>query len=210
MSAAKSDSKRSARPSKGNRDALRRAALAHFARDGFHQANVAAIAAEAGVSERTFFRHFPSKEAVLFEDFASRLDWFRAALEVRPENEPLLDSVRFAVESYPDDREVVRMVAQLRASMLPDTAIAEYLRRIQGNFATEIERRALKQLGDGEDARLTAAVLGNAIAGALLASLRIFGERAAGDTSAMRAITAAALDLLRDPPVIATGPRRRR
>lgn len=210
MSAAKADSKRSSRPGKENRDALRRAALAHFARDGFHQANVSAIAAEAGVSERTFFRHFPSKEAVLFEDFASRLDWFRAALEVRPENEPLLDSVRFAVESYPDDREVVRMVAQLRASMLPDTAIAEYLRRIQGNFAVEIERRALLQLGDGEDARLTAAVLGNAIAGALLAALRVYGERAASDTDAMREITAAALELLRDPPVIATGPRRPR
>jgi AcrR family transcriptional regulator len=197
-------------PRERNREALRRSALARFARDGFAQANVAAIAADAGVSERTFFRHFPSKQAVLFEDFASRLDWFRAALEVRPEDEPLLDSVRVAVESYPDDREVVRQVAQLRGSLLPDAAIAEHLRRIQGDFATEIERRARARLGDGADARLTAAVLGSAIAGALLAALRVFGESGGDDTDALRDLTADALELLRNPPVIATGARRRR
>jgi AcrR family transcriptional regulator len=193
-----------------NREALRRCALEHFARDGFEHASVARIAADAGVSERTFFRHFSTKEAVLFDDFASRLGWFRAALEVRPESEPLLDSVRVAVESYPDDREVVRQVARLRARLLPDAAIAGQLRRIQGDFAAEIERRAAARLGDRPGARLTAAVLGNAIAGALLAALRVFGESGARNTDALRELTRDALELLRHPPVLATGPRRRR
>lgn len=180
------------------RSELRRCALARFAEMGFEKASVADIAADAGVTERTFFRHFPSKEAVLFEDFASRLDWFGAALEVRPDDEPILDSVRVAVESYPDDREVVRQVAQLRTSLLGNEIIEDRMRQIQGQFAREIERRLARRPARGDDPALAAAVLGNAIAGALLAALRIWGERDGRDTDALGAHTRRALDLLRD------------
>ena len=52
------------------REALRSAALASFAERGFANVTVTELAQEAGVTERTFFRHFPTKEAVLFRDFA--------------------------------------------------------------------------------------------------------------------------------------------
>jgi AcrR family transcriptional regulator len=193
------------RQREGTREALRRCALARFAREGFAEASVARIAADAGVTERTFYRHFASKEEVLFGDFASRLEWFRAALEVRPAAEPLLDSVRVAVESYPDDREVVRQVARLRASLLSSEAIAAHLRRVQAGFAAEIEGHARRRLGAGPEAQLRAAVLGEAVAGALLAALRVFGERGGRDTDALRELTAAALELLRRPPASVTG-----
>lgn len=44
------------------------AALALFERDGYEATTVAAIAAEAGVSEMTFFRHFATKDALLLDD----------------------------------------------------------------------------------------------------------------------------------------------
>ncbi|HKJ25871.1 MAG TPA: TetR family transcriptional regulator [Myxococcota bacterium] len=191
--------------SEQTRETLRRCALARFAQQGFAGASVAEIAGDAGVTERTFYRYFPTKEAVLFQDFASRLEWFRAALELRPGDEPLLDSVRVAVESFPDDREVVRQVARLRASLLTGDVIAEQLRRVQGGFAAEIERHALRRLGDGPEARLQAAVLGNAAAGALLAALRVFGERGGRDTDELRGLVRQALDLLRRPAGRATG-----
>jgi AcrR family transcriptional regulator len=203
MSAPAFDRRR--RQSEETREKLRRCALERFAQQGFAGASVAEIAGDAGVTERTFYRYYPTKEAVLFQDFASRLEWFRAALEVRPADEPLLDSVQVAVESFPDDREVVRQVARLRASLLSGEVIAEQLRRVQGGFAAEIERHARRRLGDGPEARLEAAVLGHAVAGALLAALRVFGERGGRDTDELRALVGQALDLLRTPSAGATG-----
>ena len=189
------------------REILRRCALARFAELGFEKASVADIASDAGVTERTFYRYFPSKEAVLFQDFASRFDWFRAALDVRPDDESILDSVRVAVESYPDDREVVRQVAQLRAALLSGAVIAEQMRRVQAGFASEIERHLLRRLEDSPDRPLMAAVLGNAISAALVSSLRVWGERGGNDTDELREITARALDLLRNPPEMLTRSR---
>jgi AcrR family transcriptional regulator len=179
---------------------LRRCALARFARQGFEGTSIADIASDAGVTERTFFRHFPSKEAVLFEDFASRLGWFRAALEVRPARESLLDSVRIAVESYPDDREVVRQVAMARRGLLSGNVIEMFLRRVQSDFAREIGQLARERLPRSKRRDLTAAVLGEAIAGALVSALRIWGEQDARDTDALGERTAEALGVLRDLP----------
>jgi AcrR family transcriptional regulator len=51
----------------GARKRLMTAALDAFLEDGFEQTTVAGIAERAGVTERTFFRHFTDKREVLFE-----------------------------------------------------------------------------------------------------------------------------------------------
>ena len=55
------------RPGKSarTRAALRDMALQHFVEHGFERASVPAIAAECGVTERTFYRHFATKDEVL-------------------------------------------------------------------------------------------------------------------------------------------------
>jgi AcrR family transcriptional regulator len=50
------------------RAALLRAALELFDERGYDATTAAAIAERAGVTEMTFFRHFPSKDAVLIAD----------------------------------------------------------------------------------------------------------------------------------------------
>jgi len=59
---------------------LEQAALALFERHGFESVSCADIAEAAGVSERTFFRHFAHKEDVLLRDSQARLDRLRDAL----------------------------------------------------------------------------------------------------------------------------------
>jgi AcrR family transcriptional regulator len=49
-------------------EALMTHALDLFERQGYEQTSVAEIAAAAGVSEMTFFRHFPTKDRVLLDD----------------------------------------------------------------------------------------------------------------------------------------------
>ncbi len=49
-----------------SRGRLQQAALALFAERGFDQTTAAEIAARAGLTERTFFRHFADKREVLF------------------------------------------------------------------------------------------------------------------------------------------------
>src|SRR4051794_41976496 len=85
------------------RAALREVALRHFVADGFQAASVPAIAAEAGVTERTFYRHFATKDEVLFGDVVDRLAWFATAPRERPPHEDPGRPGLLALGSAPPD-----------------------------------------------------------------------------------------------------------
>lgn len=190
------------------RSSLQQAALVRFREHGFDRTSVAQIAADAGVTERTFFRYFPSKEAVLFQDYESRLEWFGAALAVRPSGEELLDSVMVAVGSWPDDREILHQVAALRDTVLSPATIENHLRQVQGAFARELEatirvRLAARRPELPEDrVELLAVVLGNAIAGALLGALEVWTRAGGGAPEDLEPITRQALDALVELPTL--------
>jgi AcrR family transcriptional regulator len=92
--------------------ALAEAALRLFAERGFAETTVEEIADAADMSSRTFFRHFSSKEAVVFADEPMRRDIWIDAMRVRPADEPALHSVREATlvlaEDYSPDRDFFR------------------------------------------------------------------------------------------------------
>jgi AcrR family transcriptional regulator len=184
------------------KEGLQHAALRRFREQGFDQTSVAQVAADAGVTERTFFRYFPSKEAVLFQDYESRLEWFGAALAVRPTDEPFLDSVMVAVGTWPDDREILHQVAALRDTVLSTETIEGHLRLVQGAFARELEANIRVRLSAREPAEppervdLLSIVLGNAIAGALLGALELWTRAGGGAAEDLEPITRDALDAL--------------
>jgi AcrR family transcriptional regulator len=76
------------------REALAQAALDLFARQGFDHTTIDEIADMCDISPRTFFRYFPSKEAVLYADADQRRDQLMQALAERPAGEAPLVSIR--------------------------------------------------------------------------------------------------------------------
>lgn len=90
---------RRGRPPSTSARALRAIALRLFTDQGFEETTIEQIAAEAGVSERTFFRYFGSKASVLFSEFETEVEVIRAALSRVPADVPMMDSIRTAVVS---------------------------------------------------------------------------------------------------------------
>ncbi len=76
-----------------SRGRLQEAALALFAERGFHQTTAAEIAARAGLTERTFFRHFADKREVLFGGSDLLRDRIVAGVAGAPRPDPPLDAV---------------------------------------------------------------------------------------------------------------------
>src|SRR5271154_596781 len=104
--------------SERTREALRQAALVRFLAQGVEGTSAEQIAADAGVSLRTFYRHFTSKHDLLFADYDAGLHWFRRALSERPDDEPITESVRVAVLAFPYDVQAVTQIAGMRADAL--------------------------------------------------------------------------------------------
>lgn len=176
-------------------EALRRAALKSFARKGFANVTVTELAREAGVTERTFFRHFPTKEAVLFQDYETQLEWLAEALAQRPPSESLFDAVLASVAAFPHDLEVVRQAATARTELISAERIAGHLRVVQSSFASVLTDFVRKRNPEVADIDLAAEVAGSALAAALVAAVENWGSNGcAGD---LGADVAASLDLVR-------------
>src|SRR4051795_4940115 len=104
--------------SERTRDALRQAALVRFLAQGVEDTSAEQIAADAGVSLRTFYRHFASKHDLLFADYDAGLEWFRTALAERSPDESIIASVQAAIMARPYDDWAVTEIAELRAQEL--------------------------------------------------------------------------------------------
>src|SRR6202795_5146268 len=81
------------------RGRLELAALALYGERGFEQTTVAEIAARAGLTERTFFRHFADKREVLFAGAGSLQDLLVSTLASTPDSAAPIDAVAAAIEA---------------------------------------------------------------------------------------------------------------
>ena len=76
-----------------SRGRLQEAALALYSERGFDQTTAAQIADRAGVTERTFFRHFTDKREVLFGGSALLQERIVAGVAAAPPEDGALDAV---------------------------------------------------------------------------------------------------------------------
>ena len=91
---------RRGRPRGTSRRTLELIALRLFAEQGFDETTIEQIAAEAGVSRRTFFRYFDSKASVLWGEFDSEISVIRDALARVPDSVPMMEAIRQAVIEF--------------------------------------------------------------------------------------------------------------
>jgi AcrR family transcriptional regulator len=81
------------------RGRLAKAAMELYAEQGFEQTTVAEIAARAGLTERTFFRHFADKREVLFYGMDRLRDLLARAVADAPASATVMDAVGAAFEA---------------------------------------------------------------------------------------------------------------
>ena len=81
------------------RGRLAKSAMALYAEQGFDQTTVAEIAARAGLTERTFFRHFADKREVLFYGMEMLRDRLVRAVADAPAAATAMDAVSAAFEA---------------------------------------------------------------------------------------------------------------
>lgn len=158
------------------REALIQAAMVRFLGQGVEDTSAEQIAADAGVSLRTFYRHFRSKHDLLFADYTG-LNWFRAALDARPAGEPIIDSVQAAIFSFPYDVEAVAKIAALRGGELDPGRIVRHIQEVQADFADAIQAQLRKRsctANRTSDSRLLAAVTARCIAAAVFGAMEFW------------------------------------
>jgi AcrR family transcriptional regulator len=81
------------------RGRLEQAALELYVERGFAQTTVTAIAGRAGLTERTFFRHFADKREVLFSGAAELQEVLVAAVAGAPQAAAPIDAVAAALDA---------------------------------------------------------------------------------------------------------------
>ena len=163
--------------SERTRQALLQAAMKRFVADGVHQTSVADIAADVGVTERTFYRHFPSKHAVIFADYDIGFEWFARALALRPHGEPITLSVRKAVDAFPFDFAMVREAATIRSRDLDQDIITIHIRRMRDQVADEIARFIHERSAPTADGAMIVEIAAHSLATAVFASLEAWMSR---------------------------------
>jgi AcrR family transcriptional regulator len=135
------------RKKKRVRDEIIAAALARFAKHGFDKTTIDDVVKDVGVSRRTFFRYFETKEDVVTAWFEKPRVGLREALEARPIDEPPFESMRWAFSSVAGTYEAERAEVLLVERLVATTAsirgrkqerLAEHARILSDVFARRL------------------------------------------------------------------------
>lgn len=161
------------------RSAIAEAAMALLRSKGPGNFTADEVAADAGVSRRTFFNYFPSPESALavhIEDFLDKvLPYFHA----RPEDEPLAESMLQALTALADPANLERT-----AELFQLAEENPQMNRFQLEAWTRAERKIVaaieERLPAGTDALYVAALVGSVFASAR-AALSEWLQRSGGD-----------------------------
>lgn len=138
-------------------------ALRLFAEQGFEQTTVDQIAAEAGISRATLFRHFGTKEDIVLGRLKERGEQIGEVLRSRPEDEAPWDALRhtFHVLTDANDNAPEPALRYLRMVRETPSLRARYWEKQltwHAALAPEIGRRLAARTDEADDPRADAMV----------------------------------------------------
>ncbi|WP_426520504.1 TetR family transcriptional regulator [Diaminobutyricibacter sp. McL0618] len=172
------------------------AAMDLFLERGFEQTTVADIAVRAGLTERTFFRHFTDKREVLFLGQDDLLDLFVSAVSSAPADASPLDAVAVALQAVAVDFEPRRDWARKRAQVIRANPALQERELIKLARMSDAVSQALRERGVTEPSASLAAQSGITVFHVGFAQwideadTRTFAEITTDALSALKVVTA--------------------
>ena len=148
----------------GAAERLQKAALELFTTQGFEQTTAAEIAQAAGLTQRTFFRHFGDKRDVLFHGQDVFVQAFLAGVDAAPADAPPMELIASALASaaslFTNER---RPYSLMRQSVIDNNqALQERERHKLAGVAVEVGD-ALRSRGITDPAATLAAESGSTV-----------------------------------------------
>ena len=142
-----------------------------FAERGFHTTSAADIAAAAGVTERTLFRYFPTKIALVLDEATALLPEMFQLIRERPAEEPPYHAVREGMLEFGERHQdlLILIVGAPAALEIPLAERQRALIDVEEGLAAALRDRY--QLPPRDE--ITAAVWARASIGALRTALDI-------------------------------------
>jgi AcrR family transcriptional regulator len=135
------------------RDAIVAAAYGLFAAKGYAETTIDEIAEKADIAPRTFFRYFPTKEAVLFDGADEKCDAAVAELRARPADETpyesLLAVLRSSASELNSDDKREHMLAKFAAEN--DRLFEHHRAVVMCRFEEAVAAVLKERAGDGAD-----------------------------------------------------------
>lgn len=139
------------RKKQATREAIVRAGLELFIERGYDQTTLAEIAEAAGVSTRTIFAYFPSKEDILFATFHRMRDALVQALDERPAGVDALTALRDFILSSAHEK--TELDHKLGCVIDADPTLASHRRARLGELRDVLAAAIAKDLGVPADDR---------------------------------------------------------
>ena len=157
------------------RQLLVSSAMRLFEQKGYEQTAVAEIASAAGVSTKTFFNYFASKDEVLFPHLSRLIDDAVALIEQRGPDDQLADLVVAAMQHMLADALTDEVDGGLAAVRLPMimTVPAVQAATLHRYFLaeTQLAQALHRAYPDALDPAAAAAVIGSVMGAAIAAAL---------------------------------------
>lgn len=150
---------RSGRKPIADTEVIVRAAWGLFEIHGFDSTTMADVAVKAGISRRTLFNHFGSKEALLFPGLEQYMRDFARVLSSRPADEPILVAMQYVLRELSASTIAIELAFPSGPAVRQARLRLESVKYAHDQFATWMNDAIILWLGDSAQTRVKAGLV---------------------------------------------------